>query len=693
MANVLGTAAANFIHRNGDGQTGSGTQILGVTALADTIQALAGDDIVFADAGNDTVLGGEGNDILHGGQGADLLQGGLGNDSFRIQGVSDISGLAETIDGGNDTDRLDFFTLGAVGAVNLALATITGVEELAISQNIVTIRAVQLGAFSTILATGFAERFLLSGLGTADLTDARIEGIDEFRGNAGANGIILTDVAQAQFVNLLAGNDTMLGGLGNDTALGGAGLDRLVGDAGNDQLDGGNDADTLDGGDGNDLLIGGGGVDSVTAGLGNDTIQIRLPSEANGLADTMNGGADTDYLQVSGPGTVGLAAATLIGFERLVVFDVQLVMTGTQFSAFDSIGGSGFAERLILSAPGTMNLTGATINNIDELRGSAGSDVITILDVLERQFIDGRLGADKITGGAGFDTLVGGDGNDTVDGSAGQDIVIGGQGVDLTLGGIGNDTFRYQGVSDISGIAETVNGGADIDTIDLFTLGATGPVNLATATLIGVEVLRILDNVVTISGSQLTGFDSILGSGFVEVLNVTGGGTVNLSDLALFSIDNLNFTTGNDVVILTGAPIGQTITTGDGDDTVLGGNGGDVITGGLGRDSLVGSGGADRYVYNSITETTVATPDRLDFIKIDGDQIDLLAIDADLSLAGNQGFLFVGTAAFTGAVRELRYTNGVGITTVEGDIDGNGGADFRIELNGTVTLNGADFVL
>jgi Ca2+-binding RTX toxin-like protein len=693
MANVPGTAFIDFIHRNGDGQTGAGTQIATVTALADLINALAGNDVVFADAGNDTVLGGDGNDILHGGQGVDLLQGGLGNDIFRIQGISDISGLAETIDGGGDLDRLDFLTLGAQGAVNLSLATFTGIEEIALFQNTATMRAAQVGAFTAVLGTGFAERILIAGTGTADLTDAQVEAIDEFRGNFAANGIVFTGVAQGQFANLLAGNDTMLGGLGNDIGLGGAGLDRLTGDEGNDRLEGGTENDTLDGGAGNDLLIGGAGADSIVAGLGNDTIQINLPSEAHLLADRMDGGADTDYLRVLGPGTVNLAAATLVGLERMVLTDVLMVMTGAQMSGFDEILGSGFAERLILAAPGTLNLTGATILSIDEIRGTAGNDVVILTDVAERQFVDGRLGNDRLVGGINVDNLFGGEGNDTVDGGAGQDIIFAGQGVDLALGGIGNDTFLYQGVSDLSGIAETVNGGADIDTMDFSNLSASGPVDLRPVTLIGVEFLRITNNEVTLTGAQLSGFDSVFGSGFFETLTVTGGGTVNLSGLYLFAIDEITFTTGNDLVNLTGAPVGQTITTGDGNDTVLGGAGADVITGGLGADSLVGGNGADRFVYASIFESTLAAPDRLGFVKPDGDQIDLSAIDADTSLAGNQGFNFIGNAAFTGTERDLRFFTGGGTTTVEGDIDGDGAGDFRIVLNGVVALNGADFVL
>lgn len=693
MANVNGTAFGDFIHRNGDGQSGAGTPVIGVTAAADLINAFNGNDVIFADAGNDTVDAGEGNDIIHGGQGADRLLGGIGNDTFRIQAASEISGLAETIDGGTDHDSLDFLTFTALGAVNLAFATFIGIEDLILYQNIATLRAAQLGAFTGVHGSSAYDRIFITGLGTADLTGAVVQGIDEIHGNFGANGLVLTDVATGQFASLFAGNDTLAGGLGADTGLGGAGLDVLAGDAGSDSLDGGLDADVLDGGDGNDVLIGGAGADTIFGGLGNDTVQVKLPSEAALLAEFLDGGADTDRLDIHGPGNVNLATATITGFEHLTLDIAAAVMTGAQFSAFDTITGGAFTERLLLSAPGTINLTGATVVAIDEIRGTAGADVVILTDVSDLQFVDGRLGADNITGGLGADSLVGGDGNDTVNGASGHDTITGGQGIDLTLGGVGNDHFRYLGVSDISGIAETVNGGADIDTMDFLTHGATGPITLTGATLIGVEVLRIYENAVTMTGAQLTGFDTIIGGPFNETITVTGGGTVNLTGMHLSAIDSLIFTAGNDIVILTGAPLGQTVVMGSGNDSVLGGEGADVFNGGLGADTLIGGGGPDRFVYSSIFETTLAAPDRLGFVKPDGDQIDLSGIDADLTQVGNQGFTLIGTGPFTNTPGQLRFSSGGGVTTVEGDVDGVGGADFRIVLNSVVVLNAADFAL
>jgi Ca2+-binding RTX toxin-like protein len=431
----------------------------------------------------------------------------------------------------------------------------------------------------------------------------------------------------------------------------------------------------------------------MAGGLGNDLFRIALPSEAHLLAETIAGGDDTDRLEVHGPGTVNLAAALISGIEVLALTEVTAVLTAAQLSAFDSVLGTGFAETIVLAAPGVTNLTGATVASIDEIRGTAGNDVLRLTDVAERQNVDLRAGNDAVAGSLGADTIQGGDGNDTIAGDAGQDLIIGGQGVDRTLGGIANDIFRYQGVSDISGLRETVDGGADTDTMDFSTLGASGRLNLTLATILGVEVLRITDTQVTLTGAQLAGFDTVFGSGFFESLTVVGGGAVDLTGKSIVFIDRISFTAGNDTVNFAGGEEGQQLLLGAGNDSVQGGDGADTLNGGLGADTLIGGGGADRFVYGAIGDSPLAAPDRLGFVKSDGDRIDLSAIDADLGVDGNQAFTaFLGAGAFTGAAGQLRAYASGGNTVLEGDVDGDGGADVRIVLIGPVALAFSDII-
>ena len=56
MAVVNGTAAADFIHRLGDGfGTGGLNEVTGVTT-ADQISGDVGNEVIFGDAGDDTIM-------------------------------------------------------------------------------------------------------------------------------------------------------------------------------------------------------------------------------------------------------------------------------------------------------------------------------------------------------------------------------------------------------------------------------------------------------------------------------------------------------------------------------------------------------------------------------------------------------------------------------------------------------------
>ena len=73
-----------------------------------------------------------------------------------------------------------------------------------------------------------------------------------------------------------------------------------------------------------------------------------------------------------------------------------------------------------------------------------------------------------------------------------------------------------------------------------------------------------------------------------------------------------------------------------------------------------------------------------------GDRLDLSGIDADVATAGNQAFTIVSGAALTAAGQlavsfESRADGD--FTVVEGNIDGNTGADFKIEIQGHHVLN------
>ncbi len=728
MANIAGTQFNDTIHMVNDGVAPSGTEIKTVTDAADTIDAGAGDDRVYGRGGadvitgglgndyiegnadNDTIDGGDGNDTIVGGQGADKLTGGNGNDTFYVEGISEISGLAESINGGNDIDVLDFATRGAIGAVNLSLATITAVERLVINLNDVTMTATQMGAFEAISGGFGMDRLILSAAGTVNLTGAVVTGIDEFRGTSGVDSFIFTGVADGQIINTLAGADSVTGSLGNDTINSGADADTVNAGAGNDSVTGEAGDDKLSGQDGNDILNGGTGVDTLDGGAGNDTFRVSFVADISGLAESINGGSDIDRLDfqtLGATGAVNLTKAILTSIEELAVNSNDVTLTAAQLGAFTDLIGGFAMDRLILSAAGTADLTDAEITGIDEIRGSSGSDIINITNVAHGQFIDGRAGNDTITGGSNGDSLWGDIGADKIDGGAGNDFIRGGQDADTLSGGIGYDVFQIQQISDISGLAEVINGGNDLDRLDFATLGAVGAVNLTAVKFTSVEELLISNNTVTLTSGQLGSFLTITGGFAVERLQISNSGPADLTDAVITGIDEIRGMGGANVITLTGVATGQTVNAMAGDDTVRGGNGNDFLSGndgndllfgdlgndslngGLGKDTMTGGFGVDTFVFNGANESVVGanTDVIVDFVHGE-DVIDLRGVDANVNAAGDQAFSFI-TTAFTGVAGQLRYSGG----QILGDLDGNKTTDFQISLTGAPVVTASDFLL
>jgi VCBS repeat-containing protein len=157
-------------------------------------------------------------------------------------------------------------------------------------------------------------------------------------------------------------------------------------------------------------------------------------------------------------------------------------------------------------------------------------------------------------------------------------------------------------------------------------------------------------------------------------------------------------TTGNNHLLANNA--GSTLSGLAGADILDGSDGNDILIGGLGLDTLTGGLGADRFKFNVKTEAPkgVLRDEILDFSGVGGelDKIDLSGIDAKKG-AGNQAFKFIGTQKFHKKLGELHIVKHGTYVTVEGDSDGNGKADFQIDVhNLTDTLNSLgklDFIL
>jgi serralysin len=143
-----------------------------------------------------------------------------------------------------------------------------------------------------------------------------------------------------------------------------------------------------------------------------------------------------------------------------------------------------------------------------------------------------------------------------------------------------------------------------------------------------------------------------------------------------------NATGGSARDLLIGNDVANVLKGLGGADVLRGLGGNDTLAGGAGNDVLSGGAGSDRFVIEEIGFTDRVTDWNA------GDKIDLTKIDA---VTGGQdnSFTFIGAGAFTKVAGQLSYANGV----LAGDVNGDGVADFSIQLTGAPSLTAADLLL
>jgi serralysin len=127
--------------------------------------------------------------------------------------------------------------------------------------------------------------------------------------------------------------------------------------------------------------------------------------------------------------------------------------------------------------------------------------------------------------------------------------------------------------------------------------------------------------------------------------------------------------------------------TGSGNDILRGNDVANRLDGGAGNDEYTGAGGADTFVFKNLGGADKI----MDFLS-GTDKIDLSGIDANTASANDQAFAFIGNAAFTAAGQVRTYTDSTGKNMIAGDVNGDGIADFTIQI-GTSTVGAGDFIL
>jgi Ca2+-binding RTX toxin-like protein len=417
---------------------------------------------------------------------------------------------------------------------------------------------------------------------------------------------------------------------------------RTTGGSGNDSLYGTSTAEILTGGRGNDhyYLTPGDRVVELE-GEGNDTVSASFAYQLNANVENL---ILTGSANVSGTGN-GLANS-LTGNTGINVLDGGIgadtmaggagndtyIVDNTGDRVVEATGGGTDTVRTTVSYALAANVENLVLSGSAHLNGTGNGLANSLAGNAGNNVLDGGQGADTLIGSAGNDSLFGGDGNDRLLGGFGIDRLFGGNGNDLLNGGAG---------------ADALNGGIGHDTL----LGGDGHDRL-------------------LGG---TGFDRLFGGADHDFLD---GGV---------GVDRLEGGAGSD-----------TLAGGAGNDALLGGLGNDRLVGGLGKDRLAGGMGADQFVFTNRLDSGAGAAERdiiTDFNRAQADKINLSSMDANLRLAGNQAFEFVGADGFSGSAGELRYQQGEGATLIFADLDGDRRADFSIELSRQITLHENDFFL
>ena len=365
---------------------------------------------------------------------------------------------------------------------------------------------------------------------------------------------------------------------------------------------------------------------------------------------------------------------------------------------------------------GTVTDAGANTVTFGKVVGSRLGDKINGYDT--GSWLDGRGGNDSLTGGAGNDLLIGGAGQDVLNGGAGEDIVqYSGRHADFTITRQSAGSFAVQdrtgtqSTDQVIGAEWLLFDDAAVRLSDMSVravsaiAGVFGGVGLpqpvtpvlvppapVTARMVGTDGKDVFK--VDVAGTTVRGladFDTVHAtvsftlSADLERLDLKGTAAINGTGSA-----GNNHLHGNDANnILQGMAGVDRLWGKGGDDLLLGGTGNDQISGdagndridgGAGQDKLRGGAGADVFVFTTASDSARLRGDKVSDFQTGQDLIDLTAIDADTSRAGDQAFVWGSAGADT---TSLWTRNGY----LYGDTDHNGVADLSICIRGAFGLS------
>jgi Ca2+-binding RTX toxin-like protein len=305
-------------------------------------------------------------------------------------------------------------------------------------------------------------------------------------------------------------------------------------------------------------------------------------------------------------------------------------------------------------------------SGIEIIDGSGAAGTVRLLGNWESNTLDFSavqlLGANILIDGA--------DGNDTITGSQGNDTISGGSGDDRLNGGQGADDYIVTG--------NEAEGWSSFQGYDTYNdRGTSGNDRILAVGLGNVDIgLR--------NFAPTNGIEIIDGSGAIGTVRLLGNWEANNLNFSAVSMNGVNLR-------IDGAGGNDTLTGSQGKDIIVGGDGADKLIGGLSADQLTGGKGKDQFTFLSVADIGLPLSGQdtiTDFIS-GQDLVDLMSIDANTLIAGNQAFAYIGSAAFGGQAGQLRFSSGL----LAGDTNGDQVSDFELLLTNVTILKTTDIRL
>jgi len=738
---IFGNSDVNTLYGQGADDTLYGKDGADHLLGGDQDDVLYGDDAIgnSDDGAADTLDGGTGDDTLYGGLGDDELIGGTGDDIFKAVYTTDIFDGDDNIDGGADSDTIDYSAVvdgQYYGNIDLTAGSVIiydGANGDAVKKtDSITSIENAIGTSGDDTFKGNAERNTLAGRSGADtvmytfaaltagiVADLSADTVDKVTTSGTftdtvtqIENIVGTDfddvfVGASGEVNIIDGGESTVNGQGNE--VGGDTVDySSQSDAIDVTLNGSTLVDVVISGDATDQIK---NIENVTGSTANDTIvgdlsvNTLLGMDGN---DNLDGGAGNDYID-GGAGddiiTGGAGIDTLYGGTGDDTFNqANIADTG------DTIDGGDGSDTVDYSGIETAETGGIYADlanneilidsNTDAVFDNSVDKVDTITSI---ENVSGTQNNDTLLGNDEVNELSGNGGDDYIDGAIGDDTLLGGLGDDEVYGGEGIDILYGDDIanSDVTGGDDTLSGGAGEDTI----YGGYGDDTL----IGGVNDDKLKGG----EGSDTADYSGESAAVQANIANSFAVGSSSGTD-TFESIENITGTDlGGASDQITGDDASNTLKGLAGDDTISELAGDDEVVGGAGDDYIYAGAGADIIDGDDTDGATLnGTSDTLDYslINISDDSGDTRDVDGtnDSTTPSSDAYsgieidLTVTTAQRihaqygTDTVTNIENIVGsgkndyIGGNDVANTLEGRSGNDYLVGLDGADKLIGGD---